>query len=190
MSYNIIYIMAMVRSKGTKVPPGICSKQGVLRPTSSKVRESIFNILSEKIKESVFADLYAGTGAVGMEAMSRGAGKVFFVEANKKRAGAIEQTLSGCGCRSRAVIVKRKAMDFMTKVCDRFDIVFVDPPYYSDEMDRLLPVLGEGEMLSEDAVVIAEHRSKKTLPDEVGRLIKKKQYKYGDTMLTLFRKVQ
>jgi 16S rRNA (guanine(966)-N(2))-methyltransferase RsmD len=177
--------------KGRKI---LCrvSKDGTLRPTSSKVRESIFNIIGERIKESVFVDLYAGTGAVGIEAMSRGAKTVFFIEADKKKADAIEQTLSGCGCRPRAIILKKKAKSFIKSAVSEgiaFDIVFLDPPYYSDELETILPVLAETKVLNEDALVIAEHLTKNTLPDEVGCLSKKKTYKYGDTTLTLYRKV-
>jgi 16S rRNA (guanine966-N2)-methyltransferase len=170
---------------------GVCSRHGVLRPTSSKVRESVFNILRESIEDAVFADLYAGTGAVGMEAMSRGARTVFFVEADGRRAGRIEQMIEGCGCRAKAVVVKRKAGEFIRRAAVEgyaFDIVFLDPPYRSTEMETVLPLVGEGQALNEGALVVAEHLSKRGLPDEVGVLRKKKTYKYGDTTLTLYRK--
>lgn len=168
--------------KGRKIPIKIDS----FRATSSKVRESVFNILRERIKDSVFIDLYAGSGAVGFEAMSRGAAKVFFVESDGKRAGRIEELLRGCGCRARAVIVRDRAEDFIRKSGQLFDIVFLDPPYDSGDMEAIMPVLGGGGMLAPDAVVIAEHPSKKPLPDDAGVLRKKKEYKYGDTMLSLF----
>jgi 16S rRNA (guanine(966)-N(2))-methyltransferase RsmD len=170
---------------------GVCSRHGVLRPTSSKVRESVFNILRERVEDAVFVDLYAGTGAVGMEAMSRGARTVFFVEADRRRAGSIEETIEGCGCRAKAVVVKKKAEDFIRKAASEggsFDIVFLDPPYYSTEMGTVLPLVGEGPLLNDGALVLAEHLSKRELPDEVGVLRKKKTYKYGDTTLTLYRK--
>jgi 16S rRNA (guanine966-N2)-methyltransferase len=171
----------------------VCSRQGVLRPTSSKVRESVFNILRERIEDSVFVDLYAGTGAVGMEAMSKGAKTVFFVEADRKRAGRIEEMIEGCGCRAKAVIVKKKAADFVRRASQEgraFNIVFLDPPYYSSEMEVVLPLLAEGPVLKEGALVIAEHLTKNPLPDEVGVLRKKKTYKYGDTTLTLYRRTE
>lgn len=170
---------------------GVCSRHGVLRPTSSKVRESVFNILRESIEDAVFADLYAGTGAVGMEAMSRGARTVYFVEADGRRAGKIEETIEGCGCRAKAVVVKKMAVEFIRRAEEEgpsFDIVFLDPPYRSTEMETVLPLVGEGRALNEGALVVAEHLSKQELPDEVGVLRKKKTYKYGDTTLTLYRK--
>jgi len=166
-------------------------KRNELRPTSSKVRESIFNIIGERIRESQFIDLYAGTGAVGMEAMSRGAKMVFFAEADGKRAELIRDLLKDCGCFDRAEIIKSKASDFI-KNAERdglkFDIIFLDPPYHSEELEDMLSLLSGGTLLKDDGIVIAEHLSKKKLPDEIGMLIKKKDYKYGDTMLTLFQK--
>jgi 16S rRNA (guanine(966)-N(2))-methyltransferase RsmD len=161
----------------------------VLRPTSSKTRESIFNILGDRIVDSVFVDLYAGTGAVGTEAMSRRADTVYFVEAEKRRAKGIEELLHGCGCRQRAIVVNLRAVDFLKNEESKgtlFDIVFLDPPYRSGEIEKMLPELGRGAVLSDDAVVMAEHASKTGLPDEAGVLEKKKTYRYGDTSLTLY----
>ncbi len=169
------------------------AKQDALRPTSSKVRESIFNIIGALISDSTFVDLYAGTGAVGIEAMSRGAKMAFFVEADRKRAELIKDMLKDCGYISRANIIRGEASAFIAKAVKeglKFDIVFLDPPYHTGELERILPLLSNGEILNDKGIIIAEHPSKKKLPDEIGKLIQKKAYKYGDTMLTLFRKVR
>ncbi|MDP2168038.1 MAG: 16S rRNA (guanine(966)-N(2))-methyltransferase RsmD [Thermodesulfovibrionales bacterium] len=179
--------------KGRKIPAkaaGASLKGGLLRPTCSKVRESIFNILGEKVKDSVFVDLYAGTGAVGIEAMSRRAKTVFFVESEGKRASGIEGMLSGCGCRPGAVIVRKKASAFIRDALRegfRADIIFLDPPYYSEELDNTLNLLSDGRLLKEGGLVMAEHHSKKILPEETGALMRRKSYKYGDTSLTLYK---
>jgi len=171
--------------KGRKVK--VCGVGKDLRPTSSKVRESLFNIIGPRIKGSAFVDLYAGTGAVGMEAMSREAHSVYFVEADRKTAKQIEDTLCDCGCRPKALIVNMKADRFIKKSAEegkKFDIVFLDPPYAAGEVEPLLEALGKGDALADDAIVIAEHPSKSQLPDEVGVLKKRKTYRYGDTSLT------
>lgn len=178
------------RKIGSKKTLGIVSKHGALRPTSSKVRESVFNIIGEALRDSIFVDLYAGTGAVGMEAMSRGAGKVYFVEADRKRAEKIEETLKDCGCGSKAIILKESASDFINKAKKeglKFDIIFLDPPYYTKELEETLSLLSDRAILSDGGIVIAEHFSKRKLPEKIGMLRQKKAYKYGDTMLTLFR---
>lgn len=168
-------------------------KENALRPTSSKVRESIFNIIGALISDSQFVDLYAGTGAVGIEALSRGASTVFFVESDRKRTGQIEKMLKDCGYLSRADIIRGEASAFIAKAVKeglKFDIVFLDPPYHTGELEYILPQLSGGEMLNDKGIIIAEHLSKKKLPDEIGNFVQKKAYKYGDTMLTLYRKKQ
>jgi 16S rRNA (guanine966-N2)-methyltransferase len=166
---------------------------GGLRPTLSKVRESLFNILMGRVEGSVFIDLFAGTGAVGMDAMARRSKAVYFVEADRERFERIRDLLSGCGCRPRANILNMRAEDFLKKAVKehlKADIIFLDPPYMSGEIERLLPLLGEKEgILSAGAAVVAEHSKREEPPQGAGILKKKKSYKYGDTILTLYEVV-
>ncbi len=180
--------------KGRKVRRaglGKTSVHGTLRATSSKVRESIFNILGPRINGAVFVDLYAGSGAVGMEAMSRGAQTVYFVEADGKRVATLRETLEGCGCQAKARIVHQKAQDFVRRPTgdDRvWDVVFLDPPYHSEEYEAILPLLAECPQVGEDTLVMAEHATKLPLPERVRGLSVRKTYKYGDTMLTVYER--
>jgi len=165
------------------------SKRSGLRPTSSKVREAIFDILGPKIEGSVFIDLYAGTGAVGMEAMSRGAKKVYFVESDRRTSDELENLLEGCGCRAVAEIVRKKAVQFIRYAKEtglKADIVFLDPPYYTGQLDEALKELSDGVMIEQEGIILAEHHSKKALPEEIGILGLKKTYKYGDSSLSLY----
>ncbi|WP_333654034.1 16S rRNA (guanine(966)-N(2))-methyltransferase RsmD [Dissulfurispira sp.] len=161
---------------------------GELRPTSAKVRQAIFNILGDRIIDAAFLDLYAGTGAVGIEALSRGAGKVFFVDDNSLRISIIKELIEKFGFKDRAKVVKDRASNFIKKSESVFDIIFVDPPYASGELDIILPLIDERSILGDNGVVIAEHSSKKKLISEIGILRLIKTYKYGDTSLTLYRK--
>ena len=167
-----------------------------VRPTLSKVRQAVFNILAARIEGSVFVDLYAGTGAVGMDAMSRGAKAVYFIEADKKLAGRLKDLLEGCGCRPKAHVLALQAESFIKKMgaaegeALKADIVFADPPYASGELEKVLPLLSTPGFLCADAVVMAEHSTKVIQPDEVGVLKKKKVYKYGDTSLTLYERAK
>ena len=180
--------------KGKRVNPkglGKRSDHGALRATSSKVRESVFNIIGPHIKDAVFADIYAGSGTVGMEALSRGAAIVYFVEADRKRASELEGLLAHCGCRVRADIKAMEAGQFIKDSENKglkLDMVFLDPPYGSGQLDIIVPMLGSGTVLADNAIVIAEHSKKETLTDEEGCLRKHKEYRYGDTRLTLYRK--
>ena len=178
--------------RGCSIRPsglGAKSSHGVLRPTSSKVRQALFNIIGQQMDESVFCDLYAGTGIVGMEAMSRGASTVYFVEADRVRVKELEHTLDGCGCRSKANIINARAEEFIKRLSSegrKLSVIFMDPPYKSDEISILLPLIGSSTVLDEGALVVVEHSSKMPLPAETGRLRLRKDYKYGDTKLSVY----
>ncbi|BCB96357.1 N6-adenine-specific methylase [Dissulfurispira thermophila] len=167
-----------------------------LRPTSAKVRQAIFNILGDKIIGAKFLDLYAGTGVVGIEALSRGAEKTIFVDNNSLRVNVIKDLLEKFGFKDRAVVIKDDAKDFLRKITqnsrlktqDFFDIIFADPPYASGELDIVLALLDEKGILRDNGIVIAEHSSKRSMPLAAGSLKLKKTYKYGDTSLTLYKK--
>ena len=176
-----------VGSKGAFIQK---SKEEELRPTSSKVREAIFNILQKQIHDASFLDLYAGTGAVGFEALSRGATRVTFVETNPLRVKIINHFLSEFNFKERSRVIRDTAYDFIKKSTpqgDSYDIIFLDPPYSSDELLRVLSLLGEGGMVRDGGIVISEHSSKTVLPDALKDLRKKKTYNYGDTSLSLYR---
>jgi 16S rRNA (guanine(966)-N(2))-methyltransferase RsmD len=183
------------RLKGRKVVTSkkifVSADKDELRPTSSKVREAIFNILQTEIDHSLFLDLYAGTGAVGLEALSRGAEKVFFVENNQVRAKAVMDYIHKLGLDDRASVYQEEAEAFLKRAMRtglKFDIIFADPPYLSGEIDKVLPNIGEFNMLKDDGCILVEHSSKTALSENMHNIKLVKNYKYGDTMLTLYRK--
>lgn len=182
--------------KGKRIPQGAADRVsafGPLRATGAKVREAIFNILGPMTEGARFLDLYAGTGAVGMEAMSRGASEVVFVEADPVRAQKLNSLLCDCGCRLKAMIVNTGATAYLRDCVTRgtkFDIVFVDPPYHTGELDVILPEVARLDALNPEGVLIVEHIKKAAMPDALGPLGVWKQYKYGDTMLTQYRRTK
>lgn len=166
-------------------------KDEELRPTSSKVREALFDILRDRIEGASFVDLYAGTGTVGLEALSRGAGKAVFVEPNRLRSKAIKENAFKFCFSEKATVVERTAHEFLKKASvekKRFDIFFVDPPYFSEEIIKILPMIGEKGLLNDKGTVIVEHFFKRKLPEAVGELKMIRSYRYGDTMLTIYTK--
>ena len=163
-----------------------------LRPTSAKVREALFDILRDRVYGAAFVDLYAGTGTVGLEALSRGAKKVAFIEPDPALNEIIRHNAEHFGFFENAEIVRGRAEEFLKKaasVHEQFDVIFLDPPYQSEEIEKVLPVIGEEELLMEDGVVVVEHFFKKNLPERAGTLELHTRYRYGDTMLTLYRNV-
>ncbi len=161
-----------------------------LRPTSAKVREALFDIIRKELPGAVFLDLYAGTGGMGIEALSRGAAKAVMVETNTMRVRMIEHLVSEFDFSGRAKVIHLRAYDFLEREGrkgQRYDIIFLDPPYGSGELTKILPLIGEGKVIREGGLVIAEHFSRTKLPESAGRLAFVKAYKYGDTVLTLYR---
>jgi len=180
--------VAKGRRTATKKLLSKSSKKEHLRPTSSKVREALFDILRDSIRGAVFVDLYAGTGTVGLEALSRGAKRAVFVEQDSLRVRALHEIVRELGFEGQVEVIRSRVCDFIRHAKEQADICFVDPPYKSNEIDISLPLIGETGFLSKQGIVVVEHFFKKKVPDKAGTVIMSRSYRYGDTMLTIYRK--
>ena len=166
-------------------------KKLAIRPTSDMLRETLFNILGPRVEGSRFLDLFAGTGAVGIEAMSRGAKMVVWVEKHGAAARLIGENLALLEIEEGARIIATDVLTAIGKLeaerCDAFDFVFLDPPYAS-EQDYLttLRALKESSLLDEGTVLIAEHRKSSSLPAAVGRLHQYRNLRQGDAALSFY----
>jgi 16S rRNA (guanine966-N2)-methyltransferase len=181
--------------KGRKIRGGKLSskknREAGFRPTSSKVREAIFDILRDDIRGASFLDLYAGSGTVGFEALSRGAAECCFVEHDPRRFREIMSSVKRMGLEDSVTLFREEASDFLRRALKSkitFGIIFADPPYSSGEFDKIFPLLDGGEVLREGGLLMIEHPSKKVFMNAAPSLRFVRNYKYGDTMLTLFRK--
>jgi len=169
-------------------------KGNALRPTSDRLRETLFNVLGTNVSGSRFLDVFAGTGAVGIEAISRGATQVVFVENHAAAATLIRRNLASLEIQNGAQILLFDALRGLEKLAARhkptdapFDFVYVDPPYAEKEQyDRVLGFLGAASFLSEGSLVIAEHRRTHELPQRVGRLMQTRILRQGDAALSFF----
>ena len=162
-----------------------------IRPTSTKVREALFDILRGNITGARFADLYAGTGSVGLEALSRGCNETTFVEKDTTLINALRNNVKKLGYDRRVHIEEEKVHTFLEGALAKsrtFDIIFLDPPYRSDEIENVLPVVEQGTLVSDEGIVIVEHFFKTSVPDSLSMLKVCRSYRYGDTVLTLYRK--
>jgi 16S rRNA (guanine966-N2)-methyltransferase len=158
------------------------------RPTSDKVKEALLSILGDRIKDARVLDLFAGSGGVGIEALSRGATHVDFVEVDEAISGILEQNLTACGFGHRASVYRMDAFRFIKQIHRPYDLVFADPPYHAWQLKKLLPVLGQGDMISPDGLAVVEHFHKIRLPKEIGNFVTVRSYEYGDTVLTIYRR--
>jgi len=166
-----------------------------LRPTSDRLRETLFNVLGPAVVGARFVDVFAGTGAVGIEALSRGAAEVVFIENHSPAVALIRKNLESLGVRSGAAVFGADALRGLEMLAakrkaDRaaFDFVFLDPPYAAaEEYERVLRALGSASFLAPGSVVIAEHHKKFDLPVYTGSLSRFRILKQGDAALTFYR---
>ncbi len=163
---------------------------GGTRPTSDRLRETLFNILGPRVIESVFLDAYAGVGAVGIEAISRGASSVCFVDRAPKACAAIRRNLESLEVEADCRVLRMESAAAL-KLCLRergsFDIVFLDPPYDREDLyQRDLERLGADSLLKKGAVVVTEHSCSVTMPAEVAGLVHLRMHPQGDSALTFY----
>jgi 16S rRNA (guanine966-N2)-methyltransferase len=155
-----------------------------LRPTSDKLRETLFNILGPRIRGARLMDGYAGTGAVGIEALSRGAAHVSFVERDPRAARLIATNLERCGVVDRYAIIRAAFAGIEGPPAEAFDIVFLDPPYGAAELTSALeaghPLVAAGTLL------IVEHAKRDSAPAEYGRLLRTREVASGDSALSFY----
>jgi 16S rRNA (guanine966-N2)-methyltransferase len=183
-------IAGTYRSRLLKSPKGMA-----LRPTSDKLRETLFNVLGELVVDARFTDLYAGTGAVGIEAISRGAREAVFVEKHPPTAALIKKNLESLEIRKGVLVLALDALKALERLAEepattnaRIDLLFIDPPYAETEQYKIvLTFLGSANLLAENAVVIAEHRRSLDLPETFGKLERVRVLRQGDAALSFFR---
>jgi len=178
-------IAGTFRSRRLKTLPGAKT-----RPTSDKLRETLFNVLGASVQGAVFADCYAGSGAVGLEALSRGAEFVYFLENHRPAVRVIEQNLKSLGIEEGYEVVAldvSAGLRILDQQGTRLDAVFLDPPYKAaEEYSRVLALLGELKLLAPGARVIAEHHPKLPLADRYGVLARTRTLRHGDSVLSFF----
>src|ERR1700719_814904 len=166
-----------------------------LRPTTDKLRETLFNVLGELVAEARFVDLFAGTGAVGIEALSRGAREATFVEKHPPAVALIKNNLESLEIRNGARVLTSDALHALKRLPEEpaaarvpIDILFLDPPYADEaQYANVLSFLGGANLLAENAVVIAEHQRSLDLPESFGKLERVRVLRKGDAALTFFR---
>ena len=163
------------------------------RPTSARVREALFSILSPHVAGARVLDLYAGTGALGIESLSRGARRVVFVESQAKTAWLLRENIERCGYTRQCVVLTRAVETFLTAPPAwnqplAFDIVVADPPYQRTDLTQLLERLSVSGTLAPDGRAILEHGTRHPVPTRVGSLAQTRQARYGDTTLTFYQR--
>lgn len=160
------------------------------RPTAARVREALFDILQSEVEGSTFLDLYAGTGAVGIEALSRGAARVLFVERAGGALHALRRNLEAVGASARAEVLPmgaERALQLLAARPPGLTLGFADPPYAAGERGRVLAALGEPALWAPEATLVVEHAAKAP-PEPPPGFAAGRVYRYGDTGLSTFHR--
>ena len=173
----------------------------LVRPTADRVKESVFSILQEQVVDANFLDLCAGTGSMGIEALSRGAKHVTFLERDPRCIEIIERNLHTCGLltesQARYHLLRRDVVKGVAYLCKRstmFEIIYFDPPYGIDLAGgsqlytTCLPLLAENSLLCGGGILLVEHAKRVVLPDTVGSMKQNRQARYGETVVSFYQK--
>ena len=168
------------------------SPSGNTRPTSEKVREAMFDILGDVVYESRVLDLYAGSGGLGIEALSRGAKCSTFVDLSRSAVSTIISNLRELGFEDRARVIRADCIKFVRRLSAekaQFDLIFVDPPYSKGVYRAILEEIGRGGLLSEGGIVVVESHKGESFPGSIGGIELVRERTYGDTKVTFWRRM-
>ncbi len=158
-----------------------------VRPTSDRVRSALFQILAQELSDAVVLDLYAGTGALGIEALSRGAARVDFVERDPKMSSAIERNLARAGFAERGHVYRALVEQAVAFLEGPYHLILLDPPYELAGVGQIMEALNRPGLLEKGGLVVMEHSSRVAVAERYGTLMRGDQSRYGDTALSVYR---
>ena len=176
-------ITGKARGVQLKTPEGMLT-----RPTADKVKEALFSIINFDIPAAKVLDLFAGTGQLGIEALSRGADSAVFVDAREDACKIVRENLRRTKLEAYASVVRSDYLDYLRRCKNKFDIILLDPPYAEEFLEKALKCITEIDILQSGGIIITERPLGKELPYDFEGFTRSKDYKYGNTLLTLYRK--
>ena len=173
-------ISGSARGRRLKELPGMDT-----RPTTDKVKESMFNIIQFEIEGRKVLDLFGGTGQLGIEALSRGAAHCVFVEQRREAAAVIRENVKTCGFGEHAQVIQGEALAFLASCREKFDLIFLDPPYHSDLLANCLETITRFDILREHGIILCESGMDWTIPSLKPPYEPGRDYRYGKIKLSL-----
>jgi len=176
-------ITGKARGVQLKTPSG-----ELTRPTADRVKEALFSIINFDLPGAKVLDLFGGTGQLGIEALSRGAERAVFVDAREDACKLIRENLKRTKLEQQGNVVRSDYMDYLNRCKDQFNIVFLDPPYAEVFLENALKRITEIDILRSGGIIVTERPLGKELPWEFEGYIRSKDYKYGNTLLAIYRK--
>ena len=176
-------ITGKARGVQLKTPDGMLT-----RPTADKVKEACFSIINFDIPGAKVLDLFGGTGQLGIEALSRGAKSAVFVDAREDACKLMRENLKRTKMEADGKVIRADYLDYLKRCKETFDIIFLDPPYAEEFLENALKRITEIDILQSDGIIVTERPWGKELPWEFDGYVRSKDYKYGKTLLTIYRK--
>ena len=176
-------ITGKARGVQLKTPEGMLT-----RPTADRVKEALFSIINFDLPGAVVLDLFGGTGQLGIEALSRGANSAVFVDQREDACKIIRENLRRTKLEAQGRVVRSDYHDYLRRSREKFDIILLDPPYAEVFLENALKCITEIDILKTDGIIVAERPVEKELPFEFEGFTRSKDYKYGKTLLTIYRK--
>ncbi len=169
--------------KGRKLtPPSDLS----VRPTPDRVKEALFSILGDRVEEATVLDLFAGSGNLGLEALSRGARKCYFGDSSRDSIRLIHSNVSHCKAEQLSHIIQGDYRNILSQIREKVDLVFVDPPYRSQLWEDVLSIISEKDLMNPDGLIILEHPRELEFPQEMFHFRKMKEARYGTVVLSIY----
>lgn len=176
-------ITGKARGVQLKTPDGMLT-----RPTTDRVKEALFSIINFEIPGAKVLDLFGGTGQLGIEALSRGAKSAMFVDAREEACKLIRENLKRTKLEQDAAVVRSDYLDYLGRCREQFNIIFLDPPYAEVFLENSLNRITEIDILQSNGIIVTERPLGKELPWELAGYTRSRDYKYGKTLLTIYRK--
>ena len=156
------------------------------RPTTDRVKEGIFSSIQFEIEGRRVLDLFGGTGQMGIEALSRGAAHCTFLDLRKEAVGVIRENLKRTGFAEEAAVVQGDYLAFLTRCKEKFDLIFLDPPYGTGMLEKAMEIITEIDIVSENGIIVCESSADAVLPELPAPYERGREYRYGKIKLTLY----
>ena len=176
-------ITGTARGVQLKTPDGMTT-----RPTADRVKEALFSIIQFELPGARVLDLFGGTGQLGIEALSRGAKSAVFVDAGEPACKLIRENLKRTRLEQQAIVIRSDYLQYLNRCREKFDIILLDPPYAEVFLENALKCITEIDILQSGGIIVAERPLGKDLPWDFEGFTRSKDYKYGKTLLTIYRK--
>ncbi|MBQ9016031.1 MAG: 16S rRNA (guanine(966)-N(2))-methyltransferase RsmD [Firmicutes bacterium] len=158
-----------------------------IRPTTDKAKEALFSILYNELPGARVLDVFAGTGALGIEALSRGAAECIFVDGSRQAVALTKRNLAHCGAQENARVLAGDYRKVLSGLSGAFDIILMDPPYNKGLLADAMEIISQRGLLAEEGVIVCEHRKEEELPERIGGFTREKERRYGIVKLSIYR---